>query len=74
MWLDVLIALSFDIPFRFSRVLRPLLLVVYSRKLRQMIQALVETLPSILDVMLLVLFLIVTFDIVSIQLFAQTDM
>lgn len=70
MFIDVLIALCFDVNVRFSRALRPLLLIFFIRKLRQMIVTIIRTLPHILDVSLLIFVLMIIYAIIALQLYA----
>ncbi len=63
-----------DTVIRFSRPIRPLLLVVYVNRLQQIVSTYIKISVYILDLALFIGFLVVAYAIVSLQLFALDNL
>jgi hypothetical protein len=71
--MDIFISLGADTVFRFSRPIRPLLLIVYVNRLQQIVSTYIKISVYIFDLALFIGFLVVAYAIVSLQLFALED-
>lgn len=75
--LDILIAIPFEVSgiryVRWSRPLRPVFLLFANKAARTSIRDIRKTIPHVLDVLLLVFFLIVFYDLLCVILFFGTE-
>lgn len=57
--------------FRFGRVLRPMKLVVHSKEMRRQMGAIINTLPNLIDVILLFLLVAVIYAVLGVKLLSE---
>lgn len=67
--IDALFCLITGVRFRFSRILRPALLVTRNRELRQLYDTVSQTVFELVEIATLILSLIVLYTVIAVQLF-----
>ena len=66
---------TYGIPyFRYARLLRPFKLIVLSRELRRFSKAILQTMPYIIDIVILFILVCFMFAIIGIKIFEDLDL